>query len=78
MLCVFCMDVAKVNRDVAMVAHVCCKSLFPMFHLFFKRMLQVCLFRCCIYFTHMLRVLYLDVAYVCNDFQVFSGVFASV
>jgi hypothetical protein len=25
-----------------------------------------------------LQVFYLDVAYVCNDFQMFSGVFASV
>jgi hypothetical protein len=37
MLQVFCMDVAKVDRDVAyvaMVVHVCCKRLFPMFYLF--------------------------------------------
>jgi hypothetical protein len=36
---VFRMDVAKVNQDVAyveMVVHVCCKILFPMFHLFFQ------------------------------------------
>jgi hypothetical protein len=50
---VFQMDVAKVDQDVAyvaMVVHVCCKRLSPMFHLFFKRMLQVCLFGCCIQF----------------------------
>jgi hypothetical protein len=45
MLQVFYVDVAKVDRDVAYVAmdvHVCCKLLFPMFHLFFfRRMLQV-------------------------------------
>ena len=38
MLQVFQMDVAKLDRDVAyiaMVVHVCCKDLFPMFHLFF-------------------------------------------
>jgi hypothetical protein len=32
------MDVAKVDRGVAyvaMVIHLCCKYLFPMFHLFF-------------------------------------------
>jgi hypothetical protein len=49
---VFYTDVAKVDRDVAyvaMVVHVCCKRLFPMFH-FFRRMLQVCLFGCCICF----------------------------
>jgi hypothetical protein len=37
-------DVAKVDRDVAyvaMVVHVCCNYLSPMFHLFFTRMLQV-------------------------------------
>ena len=36
MLQVFEMDVAKVVRDVAyvaMVVHVCCKGVFPMFHL---------------------------------------------
>jgi hypothetical protein len=35
---VFHVDVAKVDRDVAyvaMVVHVCCKLLFPMFLLFF-------------------------------------------
>jgi hypothetical protein len=42
MLQVFQMDVAKVNWDVAYVAivvHVCCKRLFPMFHVCFWRML---------------------------------------
>jgi hypothetical protein len=61
------MDVAKVYRDVAYIAMVvplCCKGLFPMFHLFFRRMLQVCLSKYCICFTHMLQVFYLDVAYV--------------
>ena len=73
----FRMDVAKIDRDVAyvaMVVHVCCKRLFPIFYLFFRRMLQVCLFGCCICFTHMLQMFYLDVAYVYNGFQVFSGV----
>jgi hypothetical protein len=46
-----------------------------MFHLFSRRMLQVCLSGCCICFTHMLQVYYLDVAYVCNVFQVFFQVF---
>jgi hypothetical protein len=40
-------------------------------------MLQVCLFRCCICFTHMLQVFYMDVAYVLV-LQCFSCVFASV
>ena len=65
----FCMDVAKVDRDVAyvtIVVHVCCNRLFPMFHLFFRYMLQVCLSGYCICFTHMLQVFYLNVAYFCN------------
>jgi hypothetical protein len=64
---VFQMDVAKVDRDVtyvaiAMVVHVCCKHLFPMFYCFrtyivsvFIRMLYMfhtyvasVLFRCCV------------------------------
>jgi hypothetical protein len=46
------MDVAEVDRDVAyvaMVVHVCCTLLFPMFHPFF--------YICC-------KSAYLDVAYV--------------
>jgi hypothetical protein len=68
---VFRMDVVNVDQDVAyvaMVEHICCKRLFPLFHLFFKRMLQVCLSGCCIYFKHMLQVFCLDVAYICNGF----------
>jgi hypothetical protein len=45
--------------------------------LFFRRMLQVCLSGCSIYFTHMLQVFYLDVTFVCNSFKVFLSVFAS-
>ena len=41
---------------------------------FFRRMLQVCLSGCCICFTHMLQVFYLNVAYVCNGFHEFSSV----
>jgi hypothetical protein len=42
---------------------------------FSGRMLQVCLFRCCICFTHTLHVFYLNVAYGCTGSQkVFSGV----
>jgi hypothetical protein len=39
MLQVFHTDVAKTDRDVAyvaMIVHVCCKHLSPMFHLFFQ------------------------------------------
>jgi hypothetical protein len=65
------MDVVKVDRYVAIFVHVCCKLLSPIFHLCFGRMLQVCLSICCICFTHILHVFYLDIAYVCNGFQVF-------
>jgi hypothetical protein len=79
----FRMNVAKIDRDIAyvtMVVHICCKRLFPMFHLFFRRILQVCLSWCyiCFTYTYMLQVFYPDVAYVCNDFQVFSCVFAII
>jgi hypothetical protein len=56
MLQVFRMDVAKVDRDVAYVAMAmpsCCKRLFQMFYLFFRRMLQA---------------FYLNVAYVASVF----------
>jgi hypothetical protein len=74
----FRMDVAKEDRDVAyvaMVVHLCCKRLFPMFHFFLKHMLQVCLSGCCICFIHMLQVFYLDVAYVLQPFLSVSCVF---
>jgi hypothetical protein len=44
------------------------KSVTNVSSVFLGRMLEVCLSECCIFFTHMLQVLYLDVAYVCNDF----------
>jgi len=82
MLQVFHMDVAKVDRDVAYVAiaiHKCCKRLFQIFHLFFRRMLQVFLFWCCICFTDMLQV-FLSVYFICFAMasQVCSGAFAIV
>jgi hypothetical protein len=58
-----------------MIVHVCYKRLFLMFHIFFRRMLQVYLSGCCICFTHMLQVFYLHVACVCNGFEVFFQVF---
>jgi hypothetical protein len=68
---VFHADVAKVNRDVAYVAviiHICCKVYVPNVSFVFQHMLQVCLSVCCICFTHMMQVFYLDVSYVCNRF----------
>jgi hypothetical protein len=85
MLQVFQMDVEKVDRDVVLVIRVCGKPLFSMFH-FFLYMLQVCLSICCICFTHMLQVFYLNVAFValaihvcCKCmFQIFKTYVASV
>jgi hypothetical protein len=59
-----------------MAIHVCCKRLFQMFLLFFRRMLQTCLFGCCICFTHILQLFYLNVAYVLQWlFKWFQGFF---
>jgi hypothetical protein len=69
---VFQMDVANVDRDVvyvAMVVHLCCKGLLPMFYLcFWDVCYKFVYLDVGICFTHMLQVFYLDVAYVCNDF----------
>ena len=82
MLQLFYTNVAKVDQNVAyvaMVVHICCKGLFPMFHLCF--------------WTYVISVFYLDVAYVSHIcckcfiwilhiftmiFKCFSYVFASV
>jgi hypothetical protein len=73
MLQVFQMDRYYKNRSGCCI---CYKLLFSMFHLFSRCMLQVCSSGC--YTSHMLQVLYLDVAYVCNGFKSFSSVFACV
>jgi hypothetical protein len=55
---VFHIDVAKVDQDVvyvAMAIYACCKGVFQIFYLFFRSMLQVCLF-------WMLRMFYAYVA----------------
>jgi hypothetical protein len=76
---VFHTDVAEVDRDVvyvAMVVHVCCKHLSPMFHLFFSYVCCKCVYLNVTFVSHICcRCFYLDVAYVCNGFQLF---FASV
>jgi hypothetical protein len=64
---------------VTMVIHIRSKFLFLIFHLFFYTYVAVCLFRCCICLTHILRVFYLDVVYVFTMvsivFQMFLQVF---
>jgi hypothetical protein len=58
---VFHTDIAKVGRDVA---YICCKRLSPMFHLFFRHMLQVCFIRMLHMFHIFVASVYLDVAFV--------------
>ena len=64
----FCMDVGKVDRDVAYVAlamHLRYKRLFQMFYLFFSDVCCKCVYMDVPYvFTHMLHVIHVDVAYV--------------
>jgi hypothetical protein len=76
----FHMDVAKADRNVAyvvMTIYTCCKSLFKIF--IFRQKLQFCLSGCCICFTHILQVSYLDDAYalqwLLSIFQLFFQVF---
>jgi hypothetical protein len=55
------------------------KCRFQMFYLFFKRMSASVSCGCCICFTYILRVFYLDVTYVLQwFFRCFSDVFASI
>jgi hypothetical protein len=71
MLEVFHVDIAKVDRDIAYVViaiHVCCKRVFQIFHLFFRRMLQMCLFRCCICCKCFIWMLHM----FCNGFSSFQ------
>ena len=86
MLQVFCINVAKVDRDavkvdwdiahVAMAIHVCFKCMFQIFHLFQTNVAGV-LSGCCkkdldVVYTCMLR------AYVSSVFRYFIRMFASV
>jgi len=62
---VFHMDIVKIARDVAhvaMVVYIRCKRPFKCFICFFRLMFQVCLFGCCICFTHMLQVYVLNIS----------------
>jgi hypothetical protein len=75
------MDVAKVDYDVAyvaMVIHLCCKRLSPMFHLFFQTYVSSVFYPDVAYVSHILRMLqvfHLDVAMFFNGCKrLFSGV----
>jgi hypothetical protein len=52
------------HMNVAYVEACCNISVPNVSSVFFRRMLQVCLFRCCLCFIHILQVFYLDVVYV--------------
>jgi hypothetical protein len=58
--------------------HMLQRSVPNVSSVFLDVLLQVYLSGCCIRFTHMSQVFYLDIAYVCNSLQVFLYVFASV
>jgi hypothetical protein len=67
----FHVDIAKVDWDVAIVLHICCKHLSPMFHLFFVHICCKCFKRISQLF-HLssfciLQVLHLDVSKVDRD-----------
>jgi hypothetical protein len=74
------------HADVAKVDSICCNSCTCTLQAFIPnvscvfsvRMLQLCLSGCCICFTHMLHVFYLDVVYGYNGFQVFHKHVSSV
>jgi hypothetical protein len=69
MFYVFNTDITKVDWNVsyfAMVVHVCCKRIFPVFRLFFRRICCKCVYLNVAYvsyicFIHMLQVFYLYV-----------------
>ena len=68
MLQFFHVDVAKVDRDiayVAMVVHVCCKRLSPMFHLFFVHVCCKCFRRMSLSVSYVLFVYVASVASGC-------------
>jgi hypothetical protein len=66
-----------VYQNVAMVVHIYW-SIPNVSSVFLDVLLQKCLYGCCIRFTHILQIFYLDIAYVCNGFQVFFICFISV
>jgi hypothetical protein len=76
---VFHADIAKVDRDVvyvAMIVHVCCKLLFPMFHLFFPHVCCKCVYLDVTYVSYILQV-FLSRCYICFTivFKCFSCIF---
>jgi hypothetical protein len=76
---VFHANVAKVDQDVAHVAivvHICCKLMFPPFHLFFPDVRCKCVYldvayvshiycKCFIYMLHMFHIYIVNVLSTC-------------
>ena len=68
-------DVVKIDRDIIMVVHVCCKLMFTMFYLFFQTyVVSVFIWMLHIFHTHVSSVL----SGCCICFSMVSSVFASV
>ena len=82
MLQVFHMDIAKVDRDVAyvaMVVHLCCKCLFPMFHMFFQMYVASVFIRMLhMFHTYIVSVLFGCCVRVAMVFKCFMCVFLQV
>jgi hypothetical protein len=75
MLQMFQIDVAKVDYDVAMVVHICCKGLLPMFHLCFLDVYSKCVYLDVAYVLHIHHMCFICItAYDCNVFKFFSSV----
>ena len=75
----FRMDITKVDRDVvyvAMVVHICCKRLFPMFYLFFQTYVEsVLIWMLHMFYKYIASVLSGCCVCVAIVFQVFLQVF---
>jgi hypothetical protein len=80
MLQVFYMNVAKVDRHVAMAIHICRKRLFKMFHLFFLTYVaNVFIWMLHMFHTYVANIfIWMLHMFFARAFQVFSDVFASV
>jgi hypothetical protein len=69
---VFQIDVVKVDQDIAMIYILMLQAFVPsVLSVFSDVCCKYVLFGCCICFTYMLQVFYLDVAFVCNGFKCF-------
>jgi hypothetical protein len=72
---VFHMNVAKVDRDVAMAIHICYKRMFQMFHLFQVYVASVFIWMLQMFHTYVTSVLSRCCICFAMTFQVFLHVF---